>query len=137
MSLSNFYRSGEGRSEPVPIEVKAGRSGLGHDTELYRKRTAASAARVLTVQKRQKLEENRRQDFRERQRTTFAEKRAERDLYKSQKVCEQLDAQKVMSVLCIILSVVFIFLQKYNLFCAVLVSVNFSSEYLRQLFLFV
>ena len=52
----------------------------------------------MSIQKRQKLEENRRQDFRERQRNAFAEKRAERDLYKSQKVCEQLDAQKVASV---------------------------------------
>ena len=80
---------------------------MGHDTELYRKRTAESTARILSVQKRQKLEENRQLDFRERQRTAFAEKRAERDLYKSQKVCEQLDAQKVANVLNTTLSIVF------------------------------
>ena len=78
--------------------MKSGRSGLGHDTEIYRKRNAASAARVLSLQKRQKIEENRRQNFRERQRTTLTERKFERDLYKSQKACEQLDAQKVLSL---------------------------------------
>ena len=90
-----FVISGQGRSEPVPIEVKAGRSGLGHETELFRKRSAAAAARTFSLQKRQKIEENHRTNFRERQRNAFSEKRAERDLYKSQKVCEQLDSQKV------------------------------------------
>ena len=104
--------------------MKSGRSGLGHDTELYRKRTAVSAARILSVQKRQKLEENRQLDFRERQRTAFVEKRAERDLYKSQKVCEQLDAQKVANVLNTTLSIVFSLLQ-CKIFCAVLVLSKF------------
>ena len=99
------------------LKWNQGRSGLGHDTELYRKRTAVSAARVLSVQKRQKLEEHRQLDFRERQRTVFAEKRAERDLYKSQKVCEQLDAQKVANVLNTTSSIVYISFLQSKIYC--------------------
>ncbi|KAJ8308727.1 hypothetical protein KUTeg_013601, partial [Tegillarca granosa] len=85
---------GEGRSEPVPIEIKSDhRGGLGRDADLKRKQTQKADKRTILNHKRQKLESQLKQDFQQRLSGRFSEQRAEKDLYKSQKVCEQLDLQ--------------------------------------------
>ena len=86
---------GQGRSEPVPVEIKLGRGGLGRDSEMKRKQEHRTEMLRNRAFKRQKMESKHKQDFMHRQNTKFAEKNVEKDLYKSQKVCEQLDSQKV------------------------------------------
>ncbi len=44
------------------------------------------------------MEENLRKDFKTRMIEKSSDVKAERDLYKSQKVCEQLDSQKVQGI---------------------------------------
>ncbi|XP_060081576.1 G patch domain-containing protein 11-like [Ylistrum balloti] len=86
-------KRGEGRSEPVPIELKDGRGGLGRDTQVKRKQAEAVAFRAMISHKRQKMELRQKQHFMSHMSNRFSEQQAERDLYKSQKVCEQLDSQ--------------------------------------------
>ncbi|XP_069116546.1 G patch domain-containing protein 11-like [Argopecten irradians] len=86
-------KRGEGRSEPVPIELKAGRGGLGRETEAKRKKAQEVAFRAMVSHKKQKLELRQKQHFMSHLSNRFSEQQAERDLYKSQKVCEQLDSQ--------------------------------------------
>ena len=57
-------------------------------TEMYRNKAL----------KRQKMESKHKQDFRKRLNETLAGKNVEKDLYQSQKVCEQLDSQKVYMI---------------------------------------
>ena len=97
VSLYNYFAffSGEGRSEPVPIEIRAGRSGLGRDTELKRRADSYSAARAEALKKRQKMETERKRTFVARMSERFGDQQIGNDLYKSQKVCFQLDQQQV------------------------------------------
>jgi len=79
----------------VPIEVKEGRGGLGRETELKRKQAQTVALRHMKEQKRQKVESRRKQGFLERMSNKMTDQKVDRELYKSQKVCEQLDSQIV------------------------------------------
>lgn len=94
-SFLHFLPEGEGRSEPVTIELKDGRGGLGRATEIKRKQAQAVAFRAMASHKRQKMEHRQKQHFMAHLSNRFSEQQAERDLYKSQKVCEQLDSQMV------------------------------------------
>ncbi|KAL3873613.1 hypothetical protein ACJMK2_036709 [Sinanodonta woodiana] len=84
---------GTGRSEPIPLEVKTGRTGLGHEAEQKRKRDAKTARLSFLAEKRKKMERSSQQEFSQRQKERFDQKTAWLDLRKSQKVCEQLDSQ--------------------------------------------
>ncbi|XP_078000706.1 G patch domain-containing protein 11-like [Glandiceps talaboti] len=83
-----------GRSEPVPVEIKTGRGGLGRDTALKRQQEFLAKHREDYQRKRIKQEEEDRGDFRQRMRNKFAERETESDLHKSRKACEQLDKTK-------------------------------------------
>lgn len=87
--------SGEGRTEPVGILLKDGRGGLGRESELKRRKEQAVTHRAMYLQKRQKIQNQQKQHFQDRLSNNLVEKKAERDLSKSQKVCEHLDSQKV------------------------------------------
>ncbi|XP_005103362.1 G patch domain-containing protein 11 isoform X2 [Aplysia californica] len=80
----------KGRVDPVSIEVKADRGGLGRDTE--RKRKVAEMDRWRA--KRQKTEETRTSSFLHRMSDRYSERNAERDLRTAQKACLQLDQQE-------------------------------------------
>ncbi|CAC5363863.1 G patch domain-containing protein 11 [Mytilus coruscus] len=71
-------KQGEGRKEPVGINVK---------TEQW------AAMRTSRHIKRQKMESNLKRDFQQRMSSKFIDCKAERDVIKSQKVCEQLDSE--------------------------------------------
>jgi hypothetical protein len=73
--------------EPVGLEMKEGRSGVGADAEKKRKFREEVAAKEEDLKKR-KVEEG---DFRERQRLEREEKRMEGQMYGAMKVCERLD----------------------------------------------
>ena len=72
-----------------------GRGGLGRESDQKRKQTAKQERLKHMTVKRQKFETQCKQDFMSRMNKTYANKTAEKDLYKSQKVCEQLDSQMV------------------------------------------
>ncbi len=96
----DLFYVGSGRAEPVPIELKAGRSGLGHESHMHRKRSAIISARTFANEKKQKIAEQNARHFRSRQQERFEQRRDDIDLYKSQKVCEQLDSNQVNIVAC-------------------------------------
>ena len=81
----------KGRVEPISIEVKAGRSGLGVDSENKRKIKQLDLWRA----KRKKESETRATSFQSRMSDKYTEKSAERDLRTAQKACLQLDQQQV------------------------------------------
>ncbi|XP_074647165.1 G patch domain-containing protein 11-like [Tubulanus polymorphus] len=84
----------EGRSEPIPIKVKIGRDGLGRDTDLKlrqdRKQAASKSRQIQRANKEHELRNN----FQQRISGNRAEKEIKKDLYMSQRVCEQLDTDK-------------------------------------------
>lgn len=78
------------------MEVKLGRGGLGREADQKRKQTEKQERLQHMTHKRQRMESQRKHDFMNRMNKTFASKTAEKDLYNSQKVCEQLDSQLVI-----------------------------------------
>ncbi|XP_046577582.1 G patch domain-containing protein 11-like [Haliotis rubra] len=86
-------KAGSGRKEPVPIQLKFGRGGLGQEAHQKRKQEEQRLMRASMFAKRQKRDSKQRTEFVQRMGGRFAEKRADGDLRKSQKVCEQLDAE--------------------------------------------
>lgn len=90
--------TGVGRTEPVSVEVKTGRGGLGQETEQKRKKEERHQMYRNRNAKRQKTEMERKQTFVQRMNDKFSIKNIEKDLYKSQKVCEQLDSQLVSKI---------------------------------------
>src|SRR5271156_2102291 len=73
--------------EPIGLETKEGRSGIGADSEKKRK-FREEVERKAGEEKRLKVDEG---DFRERNRLEREEKRLDGQLTGAQKVCERLD----------------------------------------------
>jgi hypothetical protein len=86
-------KKGEGRCEPVPIELKTGRGGLGREGEVKRKLEDMRVKSAISQEKRQKIMVEEKRNFVGRMRGKFSEQRIKSDLYKSQKVCADLDAR--------------------------------------------
>lgn len=86
-------KAGVGRTEPIPVEVKTGRGGLGRDTEEKRKKEEKTQMYRHWSAKRQKMETEHKNMFMRHMNEKVKRRNVERDLYKSQKVCEQLDSQ--------------------------------------------
>lgn len=86
-------KKGEGRCEPVPIELKTGRGGLGREIEVKRKLEDMRMKSAISHEKRQKIMSEEKRHFVGRMRNKFSEQRVNSDLYKSQKVCADLDAR--------------------------------------------
>lgn len=91
-------KSGGGIVEPIPLHVKTGKSGIGHETLLKRK----AEERLERYQKKVHLEkqasEQAAEQFRLRLRTKQDEMKLEGDLRRSRRACQQLDAQKQIQV---------------------------------------
>ncbi|CAK9825327.1 G patch domain-containing protein 11 [Anthophora retusa] len=94
MLMKMGYKPGQGigktesgRTEPIGLEVKLGRQGLGKEIKKKERKNKDNTFH-------DKLDNKNMKDFRGR----IAQKRIEQllkaDLYKSQKICEQLDTQK-------------------------------------------
>uniref|UniRef100_A0A1B6KW23 G patch domain-containing protein 11 n=1 Tax=Graphocephala atropunctata TaxID=36148 RepID=A0A1B6KW23_9HEMI len=86
---SGLGRSGEGRVEPIPVEVKSDRQGLGRK---------ASLAELAKLQAKYRAEAKERMlnidDYRLRKAEEAAEKKAKFDLMKCQRVCWDLDSKE-------------------------------------------
>lgn len=83
-----------------------GRGGLGREAEEKRKKVQQAEMHRHWSAKRQKMEVESKQTFMRRMNEKQRNKNFEKDLYKSQKVCEQLDSQLVITV-CYIFNVKF------------------------------
>lgn len=79
----------------MPVEVKTGRGGLGREAEQKRKKDEKVQMYRNNTLKRQRKEVENKQTFVQRMNERFASRNVAKDLYKSQKVCEQLDSQMV------------------------------------------
>ncbi|XP_054263816.1 G patch domain-containing protein 11-like [Macrosteles quadrilineatus] len=86
---SGLGKSGEGRVEPVSVEVKADRQGLGRKSSL--EEIARLRAKYRAEAKEKLLNIN---DYRSRKAEEAAERKASLDLFKSQRVCWELDTKE-------------------------------------------
>ncbi len=83
----------EGRTEPIAVEVKTGRGGLGEAQARKRQAQEMAAMRAAMYQKRQKHAETQHRDFRSEKSKQMMEKRLAKDLLDSQRVCQSLDLE--------------------------------------------
>ena len=87
-------KKGEGRSEPVPIQLKSNRFGFGKESSDKEKLNARKKLKLIVAEKKLKLELIQQQDFRSRMSKKFNLQQTERDLGKSQTTCYQLDSSE-------------------------------------------
>ncbi|XP_072532902.1 G patch domain-containing protein 11 isoform X2 [Salminus brasiliensis] len=91
-------KAGAGRVEPIPLNIKTDRGGIGMEELKKRKAEEEMENYRKKVQVKQQMEKRNLEDFRDRKRTEREKQQAEGDLRKSQRACEQLDSQKGISV---------------------------------------
>ncbi|XP_068088235.1 G patch domain-containing protein 11 isoform X2 [Hyperolius riggenbachi] len=90
-------KKGDGIVEPIPLNIKTGRSGIGHEEMKKRKaeETLENYRRKIQISKQ--AEARAADDFRSRIRSKRDEQKLEGDLRRSQRACLQLDEQKGVS----------------------------------------
>lgn len=91
-SGSAIGKTGEGRVEPITIEIKSNRGGLGRETALKEIAVRKKQLRKQILQRREQLTNV--ESYRSRLAQQQAEKFMEGDLHKSQKACHELDLGK-------------------------------------------
>lgn len=91
-------RSGDGIVEPIPLNLKTGKSGLGHETLMKRKAEERLESYRRKVHVRRQVEAEAAKQFRMRLKTKQDEMKLEGDLRRSQRACQQLDSQKNIQV---------------------------------------
>ncbi|GAA6107790.1 G patch domain-containing protein 11 [Tachysurus ichikawai] len=87
-------KEGTGRVEPLPLNIKTDRGGIGMEEQKKRKAEEKLRNERKRLQVKQHMEKKSLEDFRERKRTEREHRETEGDLRKSQWACEQLDKQK-------------------------------------------
>ena len=108
--------SATGIIEPIPLEIKVDRGGLGQESEKKRKQEETIAMRAMMARKRHKHEA----EWRDNLRAKLVDREVEKDLCQSQKVCEQLDSEQVSA---------------YNMICLnCIVHVNNNLLFIHTLF---
>ncbi|KAM4772793.1 G patch domain-containing protein 11 [Rhinophrynus dorsalis] len=90
-------KKGDGIVEPIPLNIKMGRSGIGHDEMKKRKAEENLESYRRKVQMIKHAEERAADDFRMRLKTKQEELKLEGDLRRSQRACLHLDEQKGVS----------------------------------------
>lgn len=91
-------KSGDGIVEPIPLNVKTGKSGLGHESLLKRKAEERLENYKRKIHMKNQNEAVATEQFRMRLKNKQDEMRLEGDLRRSQRACQQLDAQKNIQV---------------------------------------
>ncbi|XP_031157433.1 G patch domain-containing protein 11 isoform X1 [Sander lucioperca] len=87
-------KAGAGRVDPIPLNIKTDRGGIGMEEVKKRKAEEELEHYRQKVRARQQNETKSLEDFRSRVRTEREERKIEGDLRRSQRACEQLDSQK-------------------------------------------
>lgn len=91
-------KSGDGIVEPIPLSVKTGKSGIGHEALLKRKAEEKLENYRRKVHMKKQSEEKAAEQFRMRLKNKQDEMKLEGDLRRSQRACQQLDTQKSIQV---------------------------------------
>ncbi|XP_009482407.1 G patch domain-containing protein 11 isoform X2 [Pelecanus crispus] len=91
-------KSGEGIVEPIPLNIKTGRSGLGHEELKKRKAEEKLENYRQKLHMKKQANEQAADQFRIRFKNKQEERKMEGDLRKSQRACQQLDMQKDIDV---------------------------------------
>ncbi|XP_054653933.1 G patch domain-containing protein 11 isoform X2 [Dunckerocampus dactyliophorus] len=91
-------KQGAGRVDPIPLNIKTDRGGIGMEEAKKRKAEEELEQYRKKVQAKQQNETKSLEDFRSRVRTEREERKIEGDLRRSQRACEQLDSQKGITV---------------------------------------
>ncbi|XP_054712791.1 G patch domain-containing protein 11-like isoform X2 [Uloborus diversus] len=82
-----------GLIEPIKVEVKEGRGGLGRESEIRKRIERREERKVKMKVYKEKETEKLTEEFRERMRSKVMYKNLMGDLKRGQKVCEQLDTE--------------------------------------------
>ncbi|KAM3606171.1 uncharacterized protein V6R79_011942 [Siganus canaliculatus] len=91
-------KKGAGRVDPIPLNIKTDRGGIGMEEMKKRKAEEELEHYRQKVRAKQQNETKSLEDFRSRVKTEREERKIEADLRKSQRSCEQLDSQKGVTV---------------------------------------
>ncbi|KAM5292709.1 G patch domain-containing protein 11 isoform 2-T2 [Ctenodactylus gundi] len=91
-------KSGAGIVEPIPLNVKTGKSGIGHEALLKRKAEEKLESCRRKMHMKNQAEEKAAEQFRMRFKSKQDEMKLEGDLRRSQRACQQLDTQKNIQV---------------------------------------
>ncbi|KAL0620966.1 G patch domain-containing protein 11 [Plecturocebus cupreus] len=91
-------KSGGGIVEPIPLNIKTGKSGIGHEASLKRKAEEKLESYRKKIHMTNQAEEKAAEQFRMRLKNKQDEMKLEGDLRRSQRACQQLDAQKNIQV---------------------------------------
>lgn len=91
-------KEGAGRVDPIPLNIKTDRGGIGLEELKKRKAEEELEHYRQKVRAKQQNETKSLEDFRSRVRTEREERKIEGDLRRSQRSCEQLDTQKGITV---------------------------------------
>ncbi|XP_036430648.1 G patch domain-containing protein 11 [Colossoma macropomum] len=91
-------KQGAGRVEPIPLNIKTDRGGIGMEELKKRKAEEELENFRKKVQVKQQMEKKSLEDFRDRKKTEREKRQTEGDLRKSQRACEQLDSEKGINV---------------------------------------
>nr|XP_020658500.1 G patch domain-containing protein 11 [Pogona vitticeps] len=87
-------KSGKGITEPIPLNITTGRSGLGHEEVRKRKAAENLESYRRKMHMKNQMEKQTADLFKLRLKTEQEQRQIKRDLVKSQKACQQLDVQK-------------------------------------------
>ncbi|XP_037638958.1 G patch domain-containing protein 11 [Sebastes umbrosus] len=91
-------KKGAGRVDPIPMNIKTDRGGIGMEEVKKRKAEEELEHYRQKTRAKQQNETKSLEDFRSRVRTEREERKIEGDLRRSQRACEQLDSQKGITV---------------------------------------
>ncbi|XP_020373737.1 G patch domain-containing protein 11 [Rhincodon typus] len=91
-------KSGNGIVEPIPLQIKTGRGGIGHEAAQKRKAEEKIEHRKQMSQMKKRAEEFALSEYRLQVRKKKDQLQMEGDLRKSQVACQQLDLQKGIDV---------------------------------------
>uniref|UniRef100_A0A915P8T7 G-patch domain-containing protein n=1 Tax=Meloidogyne floridensis TaxID=298350 RepID=A0A915P8T7_9BILA len=81
----------EGIKEPISIQVKANRSGVGHEEEQNEKQRQVCEAHMERMMKRARMEESLAVDFRNKKRMHALQKQIISDIQQARSACQQMD----------------------------------------------
>lgn len=90
-------KEGGGRVDPIPLNIKNDRGGIGMEEQKKRKAEEELEHYRQKVRAKQQNDAKSMEDFRSRVRTEREERKIEADLRRSQRSCEQLDSQKCIT----------------------------------------
>uniref|UniRef100_A0A4W3GEY8 G patch domain-containing protein 11 n=1 Tax=Callorhinchus milii TaxID=7868 RepID=A0A4W3GEY8_CALMI len=87
-------KTGKGIVEPIPLQIKTGRAGIGHEEAEKRRAEERMEYSRRRFQVKKEFEEQRFSQYRQQIKKKQEQLQLEGDLRKSQRACEQLDTQK-------------------------------------------